>query len=642
MLSTIPSKDEIKAVVFAMNEEGVPGPDEFGGCFFQEFWDIIGHDGWILPNLNSNNIVLIPKFSGVDKIEDFRPIALVDFQFKIITKVLAYRLAIIAPKIISNQQRGFIKDRHIQDCICIASEAINLLDHKIFDGNLTIKLDVKKALDTIDWMFLMDTLKTFGFANSFINWVEVIPNSAKLSISVNAQSVGVFSCKRGGTKRELLAIKGLFIDYAKISGQCLNLDKCKFYSTQANARKIVNLTNWLGFGTNHLPFNYLGVLLFKGKPKAIHLQSIADKIVNNCPVNLLKMMDNCIRNFICSRNTHVKKLVAVAWHKEWATFYKKRFCKSSKSRSTYMKSSVWPGVKRYWHLIMENSIWLLGNGNNINYWLDNWLGYPLTDLLGIPNPISSVLLAKVANFIHDSSWIIPSWMARLHPEVCQQIVKTPISNASMDDMLAWLHSSDGILTMKEAYLFTKPAQSQHNSCKHIWNKARFENMAISTAQATVNIKMDTSFKRNFSKIRARPSMTEFSILRAFNVKCNYNKTPRIYEVIWNLPSPGWVKINSDGAAKGFLGHAGKVAYLKGWHLIWLECDSTWVAEIFMGSRMVPWKLSNLMHKCRNTMLGMQVRVSHIFREGNACADKLANFGVNSRTDSWWNCPLSFI
>ncbi|XP_019427157.1 PREDICTED: uncharacterized protein LOC109335477 [Lupinus angustifolius] len=543
MLSSIPLNDEIRNAVFAMNGEGAPGLDGFGGCFFQEFWDIIGHD-----------------FSGADKIENFRPIALANFQFKIITKVLADRLALIAPKITSSQQRGFIKDRHIQDCICIASEATNLLDHKTFGGNLAIKLDVKKTFDTIDWRFLMDTLKAFGFSNSFINWVGVILNSAKLSISVNGQSVGFFSCKRGvrqgdhlspllfclvedvisrgltnllergrissisgprivtpshvlyaddilifcrGIKRELAAIKDLFTDYAKISSQCLILGKCKFYSTQANARKISNLTNWLGFGAGQLPFNYLGVPLFRGKPKAIHLQPISDRIVNklakwkgSClsimgrvelvksiihsmlvysfhvyrwPVNLLKRMDNCIWNFIWSGDTQVKKLVTVAWYKVCCPV--KEGGLGLRSISAMNQAAI---LKLAWDMTSssqewDNSIWLLGNGHNINYWLDNWLGSPLADLLDIPHPISSVLLAKVADFVQGSSWIIPSWLARLHPAVCQQIVNTPIPTASMDDKLAWSHSIDGTLKKKEAYIFTKPAQPQHNWCKHVWS-----------------------------------------------------------------------------------------------------------------------------------------------------------------------------
>ncbi|XP_019435878.1 PREDICTED: uncharacterized protein LOC109342329 [Lupinus angustifolius] len=190
MLTKIPLHEEIKAAVFALKEEGAPGSDGFGvSQFFLQ--------NWLLPDLNSNLVVLIPKFPGADKIEDFRPIALANFQFKIITKVLADRLASVAPKIISSQQRGFLKNRHIHDCICLASEGINLLDHKVFGGNLALKLDIKKVFDTIDWQFLMDTLRAFGFNITFINWIFIILNSAKLSISVNGQSVGFFSCKRG-------------------------------------------------------------------------------------------------------------------------------------------------------------------------------------------------------------------------------------------------------------------------------------------------------------------------------------------------------------------------------------------------------------------------------------------------------------
>ncbi|XP_019434814.1 PREDICTED: uncharacterized protein LOC109341364 [Lupinus angustifolius] len=204
MLTQLPSITEIKDAVFALNGEAAPSPDGFSGCFFQKIWDII-------------------KTEGADRVEDCRPIALANFQFKIITKVLSNRLDTIAPKILSNQQRGFIKDRQIKDCICLASEAINMMDHKNFWSNLAIKLDIKNAFDTIDWTFLLDTLHIFGFNYKFIQWIKVILQYAKLSINVNGNSVGFF--------------KG------------------------------------------SLPFNYLGVPLFKGKPRRIHLQRIADRIL---------------------------------------------------------------------------------------------------------------------------------------------------------------------------------------------------------------------------------------------------------------------------------------------------------------------------------------------------------------------------
>lgn len=182
-LTRMPSDLEIKDAVFDMNGDGAPGP--LGGCFYQSFWEIIGPyvckvvsqffaQGWMLPNLNANVVVLIPKFKGADRIEDFRPIALANFQFKIITKVLADRLALVAPMIFSTQQRGFVRERHIQECIRTASEVINMPDHKVFWGNLALKLDIKKVFDTLDWSFIIKVLESFGFCSKFCSWIKII------------------------------------------------------------------------------------------------------------------------------------------------------------------------------------------------------------------------------------------------------------------------------------------------------------------------------------------------------------------------------------------------------------------------------------------------------------------------------------
>lgn len=95
-----------------MGEDSAPGPDGFNGCFFQHFWDVVGDSvyhsmlkffkiGWILPSLNSNLVVLIPKVPKADTINNFRPITLANFQFKVITKFLVERWVSIAPKIFS-------------------------------------------------------------------------------------------------------------------------------------------------------------------------------------------------------------------------------------------------------------------------------------------------------------------------------------------------------------------------------------------------------------------------------------------------------------------------------------------------------------------------------------------------------------
>lgn len=72
-----------------------------------------------------------------------------------------------------------------------------MLEHKTFGGNLALKIGNKKTFGTMDWNFLLEVLKAFGFDLCFCQWIKVILHSAKLSFSVNGKSVGYFSCKRG-------------------------------------------------------------------------------------------------------------------------------------------------------------------------------------------------------------------------------------------------------------------------------------------------------------------------------------------------------------------------------------------------------------------------------------------------------------
>jgi len=165
---------EIKHVVFDLNKDSAHGPGCFGASFYQTYWDIVQNEvvsavlelfttGWMLPNFNSNTLILIPRSPDYDFIEQYIPIALANFKFKIISKILADRLSIILTNIMSKQQKGFIRGKNIRDCIALTSEAFNLLDKKSFGGNLAFKIDVTKAFDTLSWEFLIFVLKTFGF-----------------------------------------------------------------------------------------------------------------------------------------------------------------------------------------------------------------------------------------------------------------------------------------------------------------------------------------------------------------------------------------------------------------------------------------------------------------------------------------------
>jgi len=103
----------------------------------------------------------------------------------------------VTARIISPNQYEFVQGKQIQDCIGIASEAINMLSKMVRGGNVASKVDIHKPFDTMSCKFLLLVLTCFGFHPSFVSWISIIFRSTMLSIRINTSLVGYFSCSRG-------------------------------------------------------------------------------------------------------------------------------------------------------------------------------------------------------------------------------------------------------------------------------------------------------------------------------------------------------------------------------------------------------------------------------------------------------------
>lgn len=132
ILTLNPTANENKLVAFSLNKDSAPGPNGFGGVFYQTYWNIIQKDvcnpvkqlfnnGWLLTNSNANIITLIPKTKTTDSLDRSMPIALSNFKFKLISKTIVVRLAKIMSFHVSKEKKGFIQGRTYKDCICLAS-----------------------------------------------------------------------------------------------------------------------------------------------------------------------------------------------------------------------------------------------------------------------------------------------------------------------------------------------------------------------------------------------------------------------------------------------------------------------------------------------------------------------------------------
>ncbi|XP_026436618.1 uncharacterized protein LOC113334620 [Papaver somniferum] len=129
-----------------MDPNSSPGPDGFPGSFYRFSWDIICQDlidaiqyCWrcifIPRGMNSSFIFLLPKVAGAKRTEQFRPIGLSNFCFKIITRIITTRIHAVLHKVISYQQVAFIKGRNIQEKNVLASELVNEMNTNRRGGN---------------------------------------------------------------------------------------------------------------------------------------------------------------------------------------------------------------------------------------------------------------------------------------------------------------------------------------------------------------------------------------------------------------------------------------------------------------------------------------------------------------------------
>lgn len=66
------------------------------------------HFGWILHGFNTNTIVLIPKIKCVDTLDQFRPIVISNFKFKLISKTIVDILVALMSYLVTHEQQGFI------------------------------------------------------------------------------------------------------------------------------------------------------------------------------------------------------------------------------------------------------------------------------------------------------------------------------------------------------------------------------------------------------------------------------------------------------------------------------------------------------------------------------------------------------
>ena len=171
--------DEVETALKKMAPLKSPRSDGMPPIFYQHYWSLVGSNvvdnilyflnlGNLPPSLCHSFITLIPKVNNPEYISQYRPICLSNVLYRIFSKMLANRLKKDLPHLVSEQQSAFVKDKLISDNIMVAFKTLHYMrNHSSGDtGYMALKLDLSKANDRVEWLYMEKLMKKMGFGDT--------------------------------------------------------------------------------------------------------------------------------------------------------------------------------------------------------------------------------------------------------------------------------------------------------------------------------------------------------------------------------------------------------------------------------------------------------------------------------------------
>ena len=172
---------EVEVTLKQMAPLKAPGPDGMPPLFYKNYWTLLGNDvtqsvlyylnsGSLLATLGHSFVTLIPKVKNPEFVSQFRSINLRNVLYKVFSKVLENRMKKIMPQLISEHQSAFHFDRLISDNIMVAFETLHYMrDHCAAKTRyMTLKLDMSKVYDRVEWEFIKKVMRKMGFDNQWV------------------------------------------------------------------------------------------------------------------------------------------------------------------------------------------------------------------------------------------------------------------------------------------------------------------------------------------------------------------------------------------------------------------------------------------------------------------------------------------
>ena len=201
------SVEECFSALSGMAKRKAPGSDGLPMEFFVKFWDVLGGDlVCVLNSCYRDGVLSLSQRSGVislsfkkgDRLDirNWRPISLLNVDYKLASRVIAGRLLKVIHLVVEKDQTCGVPGRFIGENVALlrdVAEYATLTNAPV----AILSLDQEKAFDRVEWAFMRQTLQAMGFGESFIGWVDLFYHHVCSVVNVNGYLSEPFFLSRG-------------------------------------------------------------------------------------------------------------------------------------------------------------------------------------------------------------------------------------------------------------------------------------------------------------------------------------------------------------------------------------------------------------------------------------------------------------
>ncbi|XP_062028441.1 uncharacterized protein LOC133744326 [Rosa rugosa] len=470
------SMEEVRNALFQMHPSKAPGPDGMSPFFFHKYWDLVGSE-----------------VKEVQNMSQLRPISLCNVLYKIASKVLANRLKVLLPAIISPQQSAFVPDRGQE-------------------GFLALKLDITKVYDRLEWDFLRKIMLKMGFAAQWVDLIMFCLSTVRYSFLINGIPRGFVTPYRGlrqgdpispylfllcaeglstlishsvangqwqglrvcdgahvishllfaddsmlysnASSQDCILIRNILNVYERASGQKINLQKSSVvFSVSVPSHMRQSLADILDIQVVDKHEKYLGIPTLVGRSKADTFAYIKDTLSK-------KLTAQQGWRLIQDPESLVGRLLKAIYFPH---------CNFWDAEVGSAPSYAWRSILNGRDIMQAGIRRHIGDGKSTNVWTDPWLiGEDLTSFYTPRiNMVSDLILSP-------GVWnqVLLQELFPLH--ITQKILALPLSNHMHDDRWIWSGDKKGGFTIKSAYHIARDRvlgenSGMPNSSAELWN-----------------------------------------------------------------------------------------------------------------------------------------------------------------------------